>query len=72
MHFPTIDPLIAAGVVLSSAATDAVYVLFTASVSARLRLAAALLQRGTHLWGPYLLSGLALVGHSNSKYWRGL
>jgi hypothetical protein len=34
-------PVIAAGVVLSTAATDAVYVFFTASVAARRRLAAA-------------------------------
>ncbi len=42
MILPTVDPVIAVGVVLSTAATDAVYVFFTASVAARRRYAAAL------------------------------
>ena len=37
----TIDPLIAAGVVLATAATDAVYVMFTSAVVARKRMNAA-------------------------------
>jgi hypothetical protein len=36
-----IDPLIAVGVVLATAATDAVYVMFTSAVVARRRLHAA-------------------------------
>lgn len=35
------DPLLAAGVVVSTAATDAVYVLFNAAVSSRRRVRAA-------------------------------
>ena len=41
MILPTIDPMIAGGVVLTTAFTDAVYVLFNAAVSARRRFAAA-------------------------------
>jgi hypothetical protein len=41
MILPIIDPLIAGGVVLSTALTDAVYVFFNAAVSARRRFAAA-------------------------------
>jgi hypothetical protein len=41
MLFSTIDPLIATGVVLATAATDAVYVMFTSAVVARHRLSAA-------------------------------
>jgi hypothetical protein len=37
MFLSTIDPLIAAGVVLATAATDAVYVMFTSAVVARHR-----------------------------------
>ena len=37
----TIDPLIAAGVVLATTATDAVYVMFTSAVVARKRMNAA-------------------------------
>jgi hypothetical protein len=39
MGLPTIDPLIAGGVVLSTTLTDAVYVFFNAAVSARRRFA---------------------------------
>ena len=39
MILPNIDPLIAGGVVLTTAVTDAVYVLYTASVAARRRFA---------------------------------
>ena len=41
MILSTIDPLIAAGVVLATAATDAVYVMFTSAVVARRRVPAA-------------------------------
>jgi hypothetical protein len=53
---PTIDPLIAGGVVLTTALTDAVYVLFNAAVSARRRFAAA---TWSSVW--YLLA--AFAGH---------
>jgi hypothetical protein len=41
MILPTIDPLIAGGVVVTTAFTDAIYVQFTAAVAARRRIAAA-------------------------------
>jgi hypothetical protein len=41
MALPTIDPLIAGGVVLTTALTDAIYVQFTAAVAARRRVVAA-------------------------------
>ena len=61
MTLPTIDPLIAAGVVLSTTATDAVYVLFTASVSARRRFAAA---SWSSVW--YLLSAFAVISYTSN------
>ncbi len=56
-----IDPLTAAAVVLATAATDAVYVLFTASVVARRRVAAASL---SSLW--YLLSSFAVISYTEN------
>jgi hypothetical protein len=53
------DPLIASAVTLSTALTDAVYVLFTSSVSARRRVAAA---NWSALW--YLLSALAVISYT--------
>jgi len=61
MILPTVDPLIATGVVLSTAATDAVYVLFTASVSARRRFAAA---SWSSVW--YLLSAFAVISYTSN------
>ena len=57
----TIDPLIAAGVVLSTAVTDAVYVLFNAAVSARRRVSAA---TWSSAW--YLLSAFAVISYTSN------
>ncbi len=61
MILPTIDPAIAAGVVLSTAATDAVYVFFTASVASRRRMAAA---SWSSVW--YLLSAFAVISYTSN------
>jgi uncharacterized membrane protein YfcA len=58
-HLARIDPVLALGVVLTTAATDAVYVFFTASVSARRRLAAA---SWSSVW--YLLSSFAVITYT--------
>ena len=55
MILPTIDPLIAGGVVATTAFTDAVYVQFNAAVSARRRFAAA---SWSSVW--YLLAAFAV------------
>src|ERR1700744_377216 len=57
----TIDPLIAAGVVLATAATDAVYVMFTSAVVARHRLSAA---TWSSIW--YLLSSFAVIHYTEN------
>jgi hypothetical protein len=59
MMLSTIDPLIAAGVVLATAATDAVYVMFTSAVVARHRLSAA---TWSSIW--YLLSSFAVIHYT--------
>ncbi len=56
-----IDPLLAAGVVLATALTDAVYVMFTSSVIARKRVAAA---NWSALW--YTLSSFAVISYTNN------
>ena len=56
-----LDPLIAAGVVLSTAATDAVYVMFNAAVSDRRRVAAA---SWSSTW--YLLSAFAVISYTSN------
>lgn len=58
---PTIDPLTAAGVVVATAATDAVYVMFTASVVGRRRVAAA---SWSALW--YMLSSYAVISYTEN------
>ena len=59
-----IDPLTAAGVVLATAATDAVYVMFTSAVVARKRVPAATWSR---VW--YVLSSYAVISYTeNSVY----
>ncbi|MEW6643992.1 MAG: hypothetical protein AB1586_26020 [Pseudomonadota bacterium] len=58
---PTIDPLIAAGVVVATAATDAVYVMFTSAVVARKRLPAA---TWSSVW--YLLSSFAVISYTEN------
>jgi hypothetical protein len=61
MIVPSVDPLIAAGVVLSTALTDAVYVFFNAAVSARRRVAAA---SWSSVW--YLLSAFAVISYTSN------
>ncbi len=61
MVMPHIDPLIAAGVVVSTALTDAVYVMFTANVAARRRIAAA---SWSSAW--YLLSAFAVISYTSN------
>ena len=54
-----IDPLLALGVSLSTAATDAVYVMFNAAVSSRRRIPAA---TWSSIW--YLLSAFAVISYT--------
>jgi uncharacterized membrane protein YhaH (DUF805 family) len=61
MVLPTIDPLIAGGVALSTALTDAVYVFFTAAVAARRRFAAA---SWSSVW--YLLAAFAVISYTSN------
>lgn len=58
-HLSQLHPLLAIGVVLSTAATDAVYVLFTAAVSGRRRISAA---TWSSAW--YLLSSFAVITYT--------
>lgn len=61
MGFLQIDPLIAIGVLLATATTDAAYVMFTAAVVARKRIPAA---NWSSLW--YLLSSFAVISYTNN------
>ena len=56
-----IDPLVAVAVVAATALTDAVYVLFTASVVARRRVPAA---TWSSIW--YLLSSFAVISYTEN------
>jgi hypothetical protein len=56
-----IEPLIAIGVVLATAATDAVYVMFTSAVVARRRVPAA---TWSSIW--YVLSSFAVISYTNN------
>jgi hypothetical protein len=56
-----IDPLTAAGVLLATAATDAVYVMFTSAVVARRRVPAA---SWSSVW--YLLSSYAVISYTEN------
>jgi hypothetical protein len=56
-----IQPWLALGVIASTAATDAVYVLFTAAVTARRRLQAA---SWSSAW--YLLSAFAVISYTRN------
>ncbi len=56
-----IHPWLAVGVVLSTAATDAVYVMFTAAVAARRRIPAATC---SSVW--YLLSAFAVISYTRN------
>jgi hypothetical protein len=58
-HVTQIHPLLAAGVVLCTAATDAVYVFFTAAVAGRRRFSAA---TWSSVW--YLLSSFAVITYT--------
>jgi hypothetical protein len=58
---PSIDPLLALGVVVSTMATDAVYVLFNAAVSGRRRFGAA---TWSSIW--YLLSAFAVISYTKN------
>jgi hypothetical protein len=59
----TIDPWLALGVLVSTAATDAVYVMFNAAVSSRKRVPAA---TWSSIW--YLLSAFAVISYT--KNWE--
>lgn len=56
-----IDPLLAVGVVLATAATDAVYVMFTSAVVAKRRLPAA---TWSSVW--YMLSSFAVISYTSN------
>ena len=56
-----IDPWLATGVLVSTAATDAVYVLFNAAVSARRRVPAA---SWSSVW--YLLAAFAVISYTSN------
>jgi uncharacterized membrane protein YhaH (DUF805 family) len=56
-----IDPLIAAGVLVATATTDAAYVMFTAAVVTRRRLPAA---TWSSIW--YLLSSFAVINYTHN------
>jgi len=58
---PQIHPLLALGVAASTAATDAVYVLFSAAVSSRRRVPAA---TWSSVW--YLLSAFAVISYTRN------
>ena len=58
---PTIHPLLAIGVMLSTAATDAVYVKFASAVASRHRIPAA---TWSSLW--YLLSAFAVISYTRT------
>lgn len=55
------NPMIAAGVVVATAVTDAAYVLFSAAVAGRRRLAAA---NWSAFW--YLLSAFAVISYTQN------
>ncbi|MGC1380333.1 MAG: hypothetical protein WA814_04845 [Candidatus Baltobacteraceae bacterium] len=62
-HIMELHPLLVVGVVASTAATDAVYVFFTAAVSSRRRISAA---TWSSTW--YLLSSFAVITYTRD--WR--
>jgi hypothetical protein len=61
MHLPTIDPLVAVGVIVATALTDACYGMFTSAVAARRRWPAA---SWSSVW--YLLSSFAVISYTNN------
>jgi hypothetical protein len=64
MDIPPFDPTIAAGVALSTAVTDAVYVFFNSAVSERRRVAAA---SWSSIW--YLLSAFAVISYTSNWFY---
>jgi hypothetical protein len=60
-HFRQVEPLVAIGVLISTAATDAVYVMFTAAVSNRRRIPAA---TWSSVW--YLLASFAVISYTQN------
>src|SRR5476649_1115888 len=66
MKMVTVDPLIATGVVLATAATDAVYVMFTSAVIARRRVPAV---TWSACW--YLLSSYAVISYTEKWVYVG-
>ena len=63
---PAIDPWLSLGVFLSTAATDAVYVMFNAAVSAKRRVPAA---SWSSVW--YLLSAFAVISYTKNWVYVG-
>ncbi|NEU12003.1 hypothetical protein G3T14_07655 [Methylobacterium sp. BTF04] len=61
MLVTSIDPLVALGVVLATAVTDAAYVFFNAAVGARQRVRAA---NWSAIW--YLLSAFAVISYTQN------
>src|ERR1700728_5047901 len=61
-----IDPLTAGGVLLATALTDAVYVMFTSAVVARKRVPAA---TWSSIW--YLLSSFAVISYTDNWVYVG-
>ena len=61
MHLPPFDPLTAVAVTIATAATDAVYVRFTAAIVRHRRLSAA---NWSGLW--YVLSSFAVISYTNN------
>ena len=66
MTVSAIDPLTAGAVVLATAATDAVYVMFTSAVVARRRVPAA---SWSSLW--YVLSSYAVISYTENWLYVG-
>lgn len=64
---PRLDIWLALGVLVSTAATDAVYVLFTAAVLSRRRISAA---NWSSLW--YLLSAFAVISYTKNWAYVGV
>src|SRR3954466_12591724 len=61
-----IDPLTAGGVLLATAATDAVYVMFTSAVVAKKRVPAA---TWSSIW--YMLSSFAVISYTENWVYVG-
>ena len=61
MNLPALDPLIVVAVLVSTAVTDAAYVMFNAAVSERRRLAAA---NWSSVW--YLVSAFTVISYTSN------